>query len=274
MKINWFPGHMTKALRMMEKELAIVDAIVYVLDARAPKSCISPEFNRLFANKQIIYVLSKIDLADDFQTALWQKKLDAITFDCTFSGAGKKLISELKNYYSKRREKFLRKGLQIGIRAMVVGVPNCGKSTLINNLAGKAKTVTGDRPGVTKGKQMLKIASNIELLDTPGTLWQNLEDEEVAKNLAFIGSIKAEVLDETEVALEFIKVINKLYPNVISQRYKIKTENKTQLDIFEEITLARHFLLSKNELDYNRSAKCILDDFRKGKFGKITLDQL
>lgn len=277
--IQWFPGHMTKALRMMEEEIAVIDIVIYVLDSRAPFSCVNPSFTEIIGAKPIIYVLNKADLGNEALVKGWANYFNktnskSIMLDSTLSGSGKKVVETIKELLADKIERNRKKGIVMPLRAMVIGVPNSGKSTLINNLCGKGKTVTGNRPGVTRGKQWVKIADNIELLDTPGTLWPSFEDESVAKHLAYIGSIKDQVLDIEELALELIKDILKIDYTLIENRYNFKVNKLTALEIYENICKVRGLLIKGGEYDYSRGAIVILDDFRKGKFGRITLDKI
>lgn len=281
MKINWFPGHMNSALLMMEKEMKNIDLIIYVLDSRAPFSCLNPSFDKIASKRPVIYVLSKVDLANENTTQivknlLSQKENSAcITVNSTVSGSAKNIKTLMKNMLSRKAEWNKRKGLNIPFRAMVIGVPNCGKSTLINNLVGKNKTVTGDKPGVTRGKQWVAIDDNINLLDTPGTLWPDLADDIVAHRLAYIGSIKAEVLDIATLALDFIKDFISKDKNLLENRYSITIEDyEMPIEVFDKICLKRGFISRGKEIDYERGASAILDDFRKGRMGRITLDEI
>ena len=278
MLINWFPGHMNKALKTMEKDLKIVDTIIYVLDSRAPFSCVNPKFQSFIDNKPIIYVFNKIDMAEKDKVNEWFKffKKDNTTclvMNSTASGMGKKLEEAIKSACYEKVNKYKEKGLVCTLRAMVVGVPNCGKSTLINNLCGKTKTLTGNKPGVTKGKQWVRIASGIELLDTPGTLWPAFDNNRVARTLAYIGSIKEEVLDVNDLAFYFIDDIRKINPNILENRYSIQIlENDENLEVLDKICDARKFLLRGAESDYDRCCKAIISDFKQGKFGALTLE--
>ena len=279
MKINWFPGHMNSAFKVMQKEYANIDLILYVLDSRAPFSCLNPSFDK-FANKRpVIYILSKSDLAEENETNFWQnyfsKKENSacIAINSTVSGSTNKIKSLMKSMLSKKTEWNKRKGLNIPFRVMVIGVPNCGKSTLINNFVGKAKTVTGDKPGVTRGKQWIMVDDNINLLDTPGVLWPNLENEKLAERLAYIGSIKSQVVNIEELALEFIKDMNAKDKTILQNRYQIAVDDKSALQIYEEICKKRGFIARGGDVDYERGANGIFDDFRKGKLGRITLDE-
>lgn len=275
-KINWFPGHMQKALRMMEVEAKNVDALIYVLDSRAPFACLNPEFVRIIGSKPILYVLNKIDLADEKKIKEIKTKLPGenklvIELNSTASGAIGLVTSSLNSLCKATIEKYKNKGVNYFVRAMVLGVPNCGKSTLVNNLCGSKKAITGNKPGVTKGKQWVKLSNNIEILDTPGTLWPNLIDEGEAKKLAFIGSIKDDVVEIEQLSLFLLEALLKTYPKELEERFSVQVENKTPLEIMEEIAERRKYVVRGGEIDYERTAKAILDDFRKGRIGKITL---
>lgn len=275
-KINWFPGHMQKALRMMETEAKNVDALIYVLDSRAPFACLNPEFVRIIGSKPILYVLNKIDLADEKKIKEIKTKLPGenklvIELNSTASGAIGLVTSSLNSLCKATIEKYKNKGVNYFVRAMVLGVPNCGKSTLVNNLCGSKKAITGNKPGVTKGKQWVKLSNNIEILDTPGTLWPNLIDEGEARKLAFIGSIKDDVVEVEQLSLFLLEALLKTYPKELEERFSVQVENKTPLEIMEEIAERRKYVVRGGEIDYERTAKAILDDFRKGRIGKITL---
>lgn len=275
-KINWFPGHMQKALRMMESEAKTVDALIYVLDSRAPTACLNPQFVKIIGNKPILFVLNKIDLADAEKLDAAAKLLPGqnklvVKLNSTASGALKQVSSALEKLCASTLQKYQAKGVNYAIRAMVVGVPNCGKSTLVNNLCGVKKAVTGNKPGVTKGKQWVKLSNKIEILDTPGTLWPNLTNEKDARKLAFIGSIKDDVVECGQLALFLIEELCAQYPRCLEERYKIQIQNKNSVEILEEIALSRKFLVSGGEIDFDRAAKALIDDFRKGRIGRITL---
>ena len=270
-KINWFPGHMKKTLDELKKDLEKADAIIYVLDARAPKSCINPELDKLTQNKPILFVLNKIDLSDverleKVVSNFKGEGKDFVYLNATESGATNIICNKIKSLCKQKVKKFEEKGIKPVLRVLVVGVPNCGKSTLVNNLCKKAKAVTGDRPGVTKNKQWFSIGNNIEVCDTPGTLYPNLANQEVAKTLAFIGSIKDEIVDEVDLAREFLIRLKKLYPNVLETRYK----NASNL---EEIAKVRAFLATGGDLDLERTAKAVLTDFRSGKLGSLLIEE-
>ncbi len=278
MVIQWFPGHMTKALRSIEKELKVVDVVIYALDSRAPYSCQNPKLNKVIGDKKIIYVLNKSDLVDENQLKVWLKYFTtdnsvAVSLNSTVSNSGKVIVNLIKKIMQPKVDAYKAKNINKVIRAMVVGVPNSGKSTLVNNLCGKARAMTGNRPGVTKGKQWLTIESGIEVLDMPGTLWPSFDDDNVAKNLAYIGSIKDDVLDINDLAFNLIADFRQTQHKALCQRYSIEIQDQDEtIDIFEKICFARKCVLKGNEPDWDRCARLIIDDFRKGKFGKIILD--
>lgn len=263
----------------MEKEIKLVDAIIYVLDSRAPFSCVNPKFPSLIGNKPIIYVFNKADLSEKDKLDEWIKgyfkkeNTRCIITNSTTSGTGKKVENAIIDVCKPKIEKFKAKGINATIRAMVIGVPNSGKSTLINNLCGKAKTVTGNKPGVTKGKQWVKISSGIELLDMPGTLWPAFDNTHVARHLAYIGSIREEVLDIPELALDFVGDLRNINKKIIEDRYNIKiNEEDTNLEVLENICVARKYMLRGGEYDYDRCCSAVISEFKQGKLGNITLD--
>lgn len=279
MIIQWFPGHMTKAFRLMEKEIKLVDAIIYVLDSRAPFSCVNPKFPSLIGDKPIIYVFNKSDIADLVKLESWingyfkTENTRCIVLDSTASGNGKKVENAIKDVCKGKVEKFKAKGINPTLRAMVIGVPNSGKSTLINNLCGKAKTVTGNKPGVTRGKQWVKIASGIELLDMPGTLWPAFDNNRVARHLAYIGSIREEVLDIPELALDFIGDMRHMDKTILEKRFGIVIEEEmSNLEVIESICKSRKYLVRGGDYDYDRCCSAIISEFKQGKLGRITLD--
>lgn len=270
-KINWFPGHMTKALKEIKRLLVNIDVVCYVLDSRAPISCINPTLNKLTQNKPVLYVFNKTDMADEKRVKFLAQNYksgnsDFYLLNSTMSGASKMIRQKINNLAKDKIEKFKNKGIKTVIRVIVVGVPNSGKSTLVNNLCGKAKAITGNRPGVTKQAQWIRIGDNIELCDTPGTLYPNLENQEVAKKLLFIGSIKDEIIVDNEIlAQELLKMIEEKYPGIAVKRYGEDLS-------LEAIAKKRGYLISKDEYDLERTANAVIDDFRKGRLGKITLD--
>lgn len=277
MNIQWFPGHMTKAIRMMEDSLRLVDALIYVIDARAVFSCINPLFTKLLNGKKVLYVFNKCDLVENAELNKWceEFKRQGKTYVKAIGTSGdcSQIVSGLKSVMSDKLDKYAKKGANISVRAMVVGVPNSGKSTIINSMIKRAKAVTGDRPGVTRGKQWLSI-DGVDFLDTPGTLWGKFENQQVAHHLAYIGSIKDDVLDTLELACDFVDEIKKTAPDGLKNRYGITDLDGTAYEIIEEIAQRRGFKLRADSLDYERAAKTVIDDFRKGRLGKIMLEQI
>lgn len=275
MIINWFPGHMNRSLREMEEKIRLVDAVVYVLDSRAPFSCINPELDRISEGKPVVYVLNKADLVEAADLSCWIARLSgsgkyALKLDSTATNASKVLAEKLREVCADKIAKKKARGINAVIRAMVIGVPNSGKSTLINNLCGKAKTLTGNKAGVTRGQQWVRVTPYLEVLDTPGTLYPKLDDRTVALDLAFIGSIRDEVLDIYGLAAELIK---KLAPSgAIERRYGV-VPSADEHETLTDIARARGFLVKGGETDDERAAYAVIDDFRKGRMGKIILEK-
>lgn len=270
MKINWFPGHMNKALKDISEQLKKVDVVTYILDARIPLSSLNPSLSQLTENKPILYVINKIDMADEgrIKELLPQFKgenIDYILFNSTMSGKSDQIVSKLKKLVSKKIEKYKAKGVKATIRTMVVGIPNCGKSTLVNNLSKKAKAITGNKAGVTKHGLWLPIGDCIEVYDTPGTLYPNISDQETAKKLAYVGSVRDEILDFGELSTELLKLLKEKYPVLVEKRYGTA-------QTVEEIAVSRKYVVGGGEVDIDRAARVVVDDFRKGRIGRITLD--
>lgn len=268
---------MAKALRDMAEEVKNVDMVIYVLDARAPKSSVNPEFVGIIGNKPILYVLNKADLVqkDDLAKFYLDFKTDnseILELNSTITGAIKKIEPIMTKLCAEKIEKYKQKGFKINLRAMVIGVPNSGKSTLINNLCGVKKAITGDKAGVTRGKQWLSLKNGFEVLDTPGTLYPNITNQQTALNLAFLGSIRNEVVDMNELALDFINFCKKHYFVNLQQKYQLE-ENASALELLDQIANFKHYLLKGGDVDYDRTCFAIIDDFRKGKLGKICLDK-
>lgn len=277
MDINWYPGHMTKAIRMIEENLKLIDVIIYVLDSRAPYSCINPDFNKLIGTKPIVYVLNKADLGSRSEINLWLNYLStsntaAVAIDSTASKSANVIGELTKKLCSEKLKRMKEKGINYSLKAMVLGVPNSGKSTLINNLAGSGKTLTGNKPGVTRGKQWVRVNEYFDVLDTPGTLYPKLTDQNIARHLAYLGSIKDEVVDTFSLSCELIKELNETDPNIIINRYDIQPTYDLLKDL-ELIGKKRGYVLKGNEIDIERAANAVLEDFRKGRLGALTLDK-
>lgn len=277
MILQWYPGHMTKARRQMQEDLKLIDLIIELVDARIPLSSRNPDIDELGKNKSRLILLNKSDLADEKYNEQWttyfQKKGFFVLKVNSKSGAGLKAIQGVIQEACKEKiERDRRRGIKNRpIRAMVVGIPNVGKSTFINSYAGKACTKTGNKPGVTKGKQWIRLNKNLELLDTPGILWPKFENQEVGKRLAYIGSIKDEILNLEELSLELLSYIRTNYPGLLNQRYGISEEG-TPLSLLEEIAQNRKCLVRGQELDYGKAAGILMEEFRNGKIGRITLE--
>jgi len=280
MIIQWYPGHMNKALKMMENEIKNVDAIIYVLDSRAPFSCVNPKFAEIVKDKPIIYVFNKSDMADMSKVNEWMKYFSkentkCLSMNSTMSGSSKKIESAIKELLKSKIEKYGKKEISLILRAMIIGVPNSGKSTLANNLCGKAKATTGNKAGVTRSKQWVKLANGIEVLDTPGTLWPAFNNNQVAKHLAYIGSIKEEVLDIPELSLDFIYDICKIDKTCLEKRYSIEIGDEDMpIDILDKICVARKYVLRGGDIDYDRGSVALINDFKAGKLGNITLESV
>ncbi|GAA0104595.1 ribosome biogenesis GTPase YlqF [Paraclostridium sordellii] len=276
--INWYPGHMKKTKELVKNNLKLVDVVVELLDARIPLSSRNPDIDKFVGDKPRVVVLNKSDISDSSKLNQWvdyykKRGIKAIPVD-TLKGKGvNKIIEECKNETKEKMEALVKKGrIERPIRIMIVGIPNVGKSSLINKLTGRKSTQTGDRPGVTKGKQWVKLKGNLELLDTPGILWPKFEDEEVALKLAFCRAIKDEVLDVDTLGLKLIGKLMEIEPEKLKERYKLDHLGETPIDTMEMIGVKRGLILRKNELDYTRIATTVLNEFRDGKIGRITLE--
>jgi len=277
MHFQWYPGHMTKARRMMQENIKLIDIVVELVDARVPLSSKNPDIDELARNKYRLIVLNKADMADAKTTTAWQSYFEAKGFFVakvnSQKGAGMKEVKSLiEKVCQEKKARDKKRGiLNRPLRAMVVGIPNVGKSTFINSFAGKACAKTGNKPGVTKGKQWIKINKNVELLDTPGILWPKFEDQEVGMRLAYIGSIKDDILNIEELALGLIGYLQEFYPAAIRERYNVEEELKP-LDILTAVAKARGCLKKGEELDYEKASRLLLEEFRSGKLGKVTLE--
>ena len=278
MNYQWYPGHMTKAVRMMQENIKLVDLIIELVDARIPVSSRNPDISRLGENKSRMILLNKADLADPMVnkrwTAFYQSQKAFVLELNARNGSGMKNIQALVNEACKEKiERDRKRGIQNRpVRAMVVGIPNVGKSTFINSFAGKACAKTGNKPGVTKGKQWIKLSKTLELLDTPGILWPKFEDNEVGMRLAFIGSMNDEVLIMDELAIDFIRAVRPFYGDKLEERYGI-TLSDDPIIVLEQIAESRKCYLKGDKLDTGKAAAMLMDDFRSGRLGRISLER-
>lgn len=274
--INWYPGHMKKTRELISENLKLVDMVIEVIDARIPVSSRNPIIDEIVGQKPRIVLLNKSDLSDAAQNKAWSEHFEAqgyygMAMNCMSGGGVKELFRLLERLKAAKNKDQVRNK---PFRLMIVGVPNVGKSSLINRMTGKKSTKTGDRPGVTKGKQWLTLSNGMQLLDTPGILWPKFEDPKAGLDLAFCGSIKDEILDTATLALELIKVLQAEYPQQLIARYKIDDVCEEALDTMESIAVKRGWILSGKRIDYERCGRTILDEFRAGLIGKITLEKI
>lgn len=274
--INWYPGHMKKTRELIAENLKMVDIVIEVIDARIPVSSRNPIIDELVKTKKRIIILNKSDLSDGNANNHWAEYFKkqgnmVLAMNCMSGGGVNQLYKILNRLQEEKNEGQIRKK---PLRMMIVGVPNVGKSSLINRMIGKKSAKTGDRPGVTKGKQWLGLENGMQLLDTPGILWPKFEDPEVGLDLAFCGSIKDEILDVATLALELIKVLQRDYPQLLMDRYKLDEIEEDALTNMENIARKRGFILSGKRIDYERCGKTLLDEFRSGKIGNITLEKV
>ena len=286
MDYQWYPGHMTKARRMMEENIGLVDLVIELTDARIPMSSRNPDIDKLCANKARILVMTKADLADPARTAAFQQYFEdkgwmVIPVDARTKKANEKVRAYVEKACAAKRERDKRRGI-IGrpLRAMVVGIPNVGKSTFINSFAGRASAKTGNKPGVTRGKQWIRLGKGLELLDTPGILWPRFEDRQVGVNLALTGAIKQELLEEQELSLELLDFLQREYPDLLLAKYAPENPEADQAwqlpmdnaQLLTKIAEVRKLVRTGGEPDYQRASRLVLDDFRNGKTGRITLE--
>ncbi len=277
MHFQWYPGHMTKARRMMQENIKLIDLIIELVDARIPLSSRNPDIDELGRNKSRLILLNKADLAQDKKNEEWLeyfrgKGYTAVKVNSKKGGGIKSIQSAIQEACKEKTERDRKRGiLNRPVRAMVVGIPNVGKSTFINALAGKACAKTGNKPGVTKGKQWIRLNKNVELLDTPGILWPKFEDQEVGLKLAFIGSIKDEILQTEELSAELIRLLDRDYPGILEEKYAAQMSGGCY-DCLRQIAKSRNCIIRGSELDTEKAAGILLDDFRNGRLGRITLE--
>ena len=280
MNIQWFPGHMTKAQRMIEENLKLVDAVCEILDARIPRSSRNPDIDRLAGDKPRLVILNRIDLADPAVTARWRRHFEdkglAILETDAKSGKGvKDFAPAVRRLLKDKLAEFEAKG-QVGrpLRVMILGIPNVGKSTFINKVAGRKAAIAGDKPGVTRGKQWINIDRGLDLLDTPGILWPKFDSQEVGEMLAITNAIKADVLDKETLGANFMLRLREYYPQALTERYKFSPDpDMNGFELLEEAAKKRGFLVSRGEYDIERMANTLLGEYHDGKLGRLSLEQ-
>jgi len=280
MNIQWYPGHMAKAKRKITEELKLVDIVIELLDARIPMSSRNPEVDEIVGNKKRIIVLNKSDLADPSINAKWleyfnQENTRAILVNSLKGNGLKNVLSASKQLIKEKLDRLKSKGLLVKTtRALIIGIPNVGKSTFINRIAGRSAAQTGDRPGVTKSKQWIKVSNELELLDTPGILWPKFEDKRAGMYLAFTGAIKDEILDVNELAQNLLQVLAEKFPEKLKSRYKLEDipEGISSEELLERIGRKRGCIIAGGEVDLLRASTMLLDEFRGGKIGAISLE--
>lgn len=284
MNVQWYPGHMMKAKRMMQENIKLIDVVIELVDARIPLSSKNPDIDVIAANKSRVILLNKYDMADSKYNDIWRRYFEEKGYHTALvnskNGRGVKQIKDIVYKACEAKiERDKRRGIiNRPVRAMVVGIPNVGKSTFINSFVGKASTKTGNKPGVTRGKQWIKLSSKIELLDTPGILWPKFEDPSAGMRLAYIGSINDDIIQKTELAMELILFLHKHYPSAFNHRYDdIQVPEKIEVlkdsvSILEQIAVKRSCIMRGGEPDIDRAALILLDDFRNVRLGNITLE--
>ena len=277
MNFQWYPGHMTKAKRQMQEDIKLIDLVIELVDARIPLSSRNPDIDELGKNKARLIIMNKSDLSDEARNQEWASYFKSLGYfvvqlDARSKVGMKTVTNVVMDACKEKIERDRKRGIKNRpVRAMVVGIPNVGKSTFINSYAGKACAKTGNKPGVTKGKQWIRLNQNVELLDTPGILWPKFEDQMVGLRLALIGAIKDEILNIDELSIELIKILTSYYPGVLAERYSVD-ETAEPVKILEGIAENRKCISKGNELDYSKAATLLIDEFRSGKLGKITLE--
>jgi ribosome biogenesis GTPase A len=279
MNTQWFPGHMTKAQRMIEQDLKLVDAVCEILDARIPRSSRNPDIDRLAGDKPRLLILNRVDLADPAVTARWRRWFEArghavLETDAKSGKGVKDFAPAVRRLLKDKLAEFEAKG-QVGrpLRVMILGIPNVGKSTFINKVAGREAAIAGDKPGVTRGKQWINIGTGLDLLDTPGILWPKFDSQEVGELLAVTNAIKADVLDKETLGANFMLRLRQLYPQAIEDRYRFKPDPEANgFELLEEAARKRGFLIAKGEYDLERMANTLLGEYHDGKLGRLSLE--
>lgn len=277
MHFQWYPGHMTKAKRAMQEDIKLIDVVIELVDARIPVSSKNPDIETLAGGKSRILLMNKSDMADPSMLDAWiryyeKKGYLAMAVNSKKRNELKQVNALIQKACKEKIERDRKRGiLNRPVRAMIVGIPNVGKSTFINSFAGKACAKTGNKPGVTKGKQWIRLNKQVELLDTPGILWPKFEDQTVGQHLAFIGSIKDELIQSVELALDLIEFLVNRYPGILGDVYEVE-ENPNSADVLEAVANNRGCRKKGDELDYEKAAFLLLDDFRNGRLGRITIE--
>ena len=279
MNIQWFPGHMTKAQRMIEENLKLVDAVCEILDARIPRSSRNPDIDRLAGDKPRLVILNRCDLADPAITARWRKHFEAqglaiLETDAKTGKGVNAFAPAIRRLLADKIKEYEAKG-QVGrpLRVMILGIPNVGKSTFINKVAGRKAAIAGDKPGVTRGKQWINIDAGLDLLDTPGILWPKFDSQEVGEMLAITNAIKADVLDKETLAANFMLRLRQMYPQAIKDRYKFDPDpDMNGFELLEQAAKKRGFLVSRGEYDIERMANTLLGEYHEGKLGRLSLE--
>lgn len=279
MNIQWFPGHMTKAERMIEENIKMVDAVCEILDARIPNASRNPDIDRLAGDKPRLVILNRVDLADPETTAQWRRYFEAqglkiIETDAKSGKGVNQFTQAVRELLKDKLEAYAAKGQNRPLKIMILGIPNVGKSTFINKVAKRKAAIAGDKPGVTRGKQWISIDRGLDLLDTPGILWPKFDSQEVGELLAITNAIKADVLDKETLAANFMLRLCFLYPEAVKARYKIEPDYEINgFELLEEAAKKRGFLVSRGEYDIERMANTLLNEYHDGKLGRISLEK-